>query len=184
MLFSEGKSLFSSYLDIFPHIICFIKFMVNTTLHCITVWRIIKFRSLIENKASTSRCRLKISLRCTHCYALHESSLTLSWRGYQFGVGSSQLNPDSWYVSKGSITSPKKSLCPNVSWFHMVSHSERVNISSNPILNWKKMKNELTFSLSFFFSLQENKCIPSHPSVKSRKLRSYSLRKTDGDGNE
>ena len=124
--------------------------MVNTTLHYFIVKRIIKFRSLIKHKGNSSLYRSKICLRWTNCYALHENSLTLSWRGYQFGVGSSQLNPDSWYVSKGSITSPKKSLCPNVSWFHMVSHSERVNISSNPILNWKTNEKR-THLFPFFF---------------------------------
>lgn len=131
--------------------------MVNTTLHYFIVKRIIKFRSLIKHKGNSSLYRSKICLKWTNCYALHENSLTLSWRGYQFGVGSSQLNPDSWYVSNGSITSPKKSLCPNVSWFHMVSHSERVNISSNPILNWKtNEKRTHLFSFLFFFFFQEN----------------------------
>ena len=43
-------------------------------------------------------------------------------------------------MSSGSITSPRKSLCPNVSWFHMVSQMVRVNISSNPILNYTHSK--------------------------------------------
>ena len=122
----------------------------------------IKFRSLIKHKGNSSLYRSKICLKWTNCYALHENSLTLSWRGYQFGVGSSQLNPDSWYVSNGSITSPKKSLCPNVSWFHMVSHSERVNISSNPILNWKTNEKRTHLFSFLFFSFFKKTCASRH----------------------
>ena len=60
--------------------------------------------------------------------------LTRSWSWYQCGVGSSKILP-----AKGSSTSPKKSLRPNISLCHTVSHNVRFSRSDKDAVNCKKM---------------------------------------------